>query len=229
MTAILKHKRVLITGGPTRAPLDAVRYISNYSSGRLGCRIAMEALRCGAEVTFIAGPGSRRPSMERLSEDERSRLMELPITTVDDLVGAVERHMFSAERPDIIIHAMAVLDYVPESPPMGQKTPSGKSAWDVRLVRTPKVVRQMRNWGAHLYIVQFKLEVGVSDGQLREIAVASLWRNGTDLVVANDLLEITDTEHPAIILDPDGAVLARPVTKDEIAEQLCAIVAEKVG
>ena len=87
----------------------------------------------------------------------------------------------------------------------------------------------MRNWGAHLFIVQFKLEVGVSEGQLREVAIASLWRNGTDLVVANDLQKITETEHPAVILDPDGAILARPVTKGEIAEQLCAIVAERVG
>jgi len=165
--------------------------------------------------------------MQGLSEEERSRLMELPITTVDDLSGVVERHMFSAERPDIIIHAMAVLDYVPESASTA-KTPSGKADWTVRLVRTPKVVRQMRNWGAHLFIVQFKLEVGVSDGQLCEVAVASLWRNGTDLVVANDLLKITETEHPALILAPDGAVLARPVTKDEIAERLCAIVAERV-
>ncbi len=227
MAAILKNKRVLITSGPTRAPLDAVRFISNRSTGRLGCRIAVEALRCGANVTFIAGPDSLRPSMEGLADEERSRLMELPITTVDDLLGVVERHMFSAERPDIIIHAMAVLDYVPESASTA-KTPSGKADWNVRLVRTPKVVRQMRNWGAHLFIVQFKLEVGVSDGQLCEIAVASLWRNGTDLVVANDLQKITETEHPAVILDPDGGVLARPVTKDEIAEHLCAIVAEKV-
>jgi len=227
MAQILKDRRVLITSGPTRAPLDAVRYISNRSSGRLGCRIAVEALRCGADVTFIAGPDSLRPSMVELSDEERSHLTELPITTVDDLLGVVERHMFSAERPDIIIHAMAVLDYVPESAST-TKTPSGKAEWNVRLMRTPKVVRQMRNWGAHLFIVQFKLEVGVSEGQLREVAIASLWRNGTDLVVANDLQKITETEHPAIILDPDGATLGRPVTKDEIAEQLCAIIAERM-
>ena len=61
MAKDLTGKRVLITSGPTRADIDAVRYISNRSSGRLGRSIAIEALVLGARVTYVAGPDAAAP------------------------------------------------------------------------------------------------------------------------------------------------------------------------
>lgn len=223
MDATLTGRRIIITGGPTRGPIDAVRYISNRSSGRLGSRIAEQALRRGAAVALVAGPGSRRPDPEELSEAERGRLRILPVETVDDLIETLRDEM-GANPPDAAIHAMAVLDYVPEAPDQ-TKTPSGRESWTIKLVRTPKVIKRIREWAPDACLVQFKLEVGLAEEELRAAALDSLRRNRSDLVVANDLARIRDEVHPALILDPSGKVLARPGTKTEIASLLCDLLA----
>jgi len=213
---------------PTRGAIDAVRFVSNHSSGRLGCRIATEALGRGARVTLVAGPRSATPDAEALPQEQRGRLHVVPVVTVKDVMEFLERELFSSTRPDAVVHAMAVLDYVPETPGE-EKTPSGRSAWQITLVKTPKVVRYIRKWAPDVFLVQFKLEVGTTEGQLREVAIASMWRNRADLVVANDMTSIRDEQHPALIIAPDGTVLARPSTKSEVAEQICNILAEKLA
>jgi len=222
----LAGKCVLVTSGPTRADIDAVRYVSNRSSGRLGCRIALEALARGARVILVAGPGSATPAEGELEAAERDHLRVVPVETVPDLISALEAELTSPRPPDVVVHAMAVLDYVPERPSAG-KMPSGRDAWQVRLVRTPKVIRRIKDWAPQVCLVEFKLEVGCTDGQLREAALASLRANRADLVVANDLTRIRDEAHPALILAPDGTVLARPATKGEIAARLCDLLAAR--
>ncbi len=223
----LGGKYVLITSGPTRADLDAVRYVSNRSSGRLGCAIAVEALRRGARVTLVAGPDSAVPRHEDLTEDEHGRLGVLPVVTVPDVLAALEGALTGGDPPDAIVHAMAVLDYVPESAP-GGKMPSGRAAWQIRLVRTPKVIKEIRRWAPGALLVQFKLEVGLSEAKLREAAVQSVRANRADLVLANDLTQIRDETHPALVISADGEVLARPGTKGEIARTLCDLLAERL-
>ena len=162
MTCSLAGKRLLITSGPTRADVDAVRYISNRSTGRLGACIATEALRRGAHVALVAGPGSAAPQGPQLSADERGRLRVVPIVTVPDLLAALEGELrASAPPPDAVLHAMAVLDYVPEQA-SARKTPSGREAWHIRLIPTPKVIRRIKEWapgtGAEEYIVSATIQ-----------------------------------------------------------------------
>ncbi len=227
MAASLAGKRLVITSGPTRANLDAVRYISNRSTGRLGVRIAREALARGAHVALIPGAESLVPTEAELPAGASERLQILPIETVADLIETLQRELTASPPPDAVIHAMAVLDYVPESPST-EKTPSGRNEWEIRLVMAPKVIRSIKEWAPQVFLVQFKLEVAKSDERLREIALASLMANHADLVVANDLQRIRDEEHPALSIAPDGAVLARPGTKSEIAAQLCDILGQKL-
>jgi phosphopantothenoylcysteine synthetase/decarboxylase len=222
----LSGKHLLITSGPTWAAIDAVRYVGNRSSGRLGSRIACEALGRGARVVLIAGPGSVTPDRDALPPDERDRLRVVPIETVTDLIEAVEAELSGADQPHVVAHAMAVLDYVPEQP-SAEKTPSGRDEWNVRLVNTPKVIRMIRERAPEACLVEFKLEVDRTDDELREAALASLRASRADLVVANDLNRIRGDEHPALILAPDGAVLARPTTKAEIAARLCDVLARR--
>jgi len=218
----LVGRRILITSGPTRADIDAVRYISNRSSGRLGCRIAEEALARGAVVTFVAGVGSVVP------EQGAERLRVLHVEAVADVLGTLERELTGeAPPPDAIVHAMAVLDYVPAQT-IAEKTPSGREEWTVQLVRSPKVIRRVRDWAPGACLVQFKLEVGLSEAELCRAALESLKGNRADLVVANDLTQIRDEVHPALILSPDGAVLARPTTKGAIAHALCDVLAARL-
>lgn len=228
MPSDLSGKRVLITSGPTRADIDVVRYISNRSSGRLGRRIALEALALGAHVTYVAGPRSAAPGPDDLSEEEWARLRIVPVETVVDVLQALQRELTSSDRYDAVVHAIAVLDYVPAQAE-ATKVPSGRDSWDIRLVRTPKIIRQIKVWSPRTFLVGFKLEVGKTEERLREIALASMRASRSDLVVANDLSLIRDEQHPALIIGAGGAVLARPGTKSEIARELCRILSESLG
>jgi phosphopantothenoylcysteine synthetase/decarboxylase len=223
----LSGRRILITSGPTRADIDAVRFVSNRSSGALGCRIALEALARGAEVALVAGAGSIVPERRELTEDEARRLRVLPVETVSDLLRALEAELTGETAPHAILHAMAVLDYVPAET-SAEKTPSGRDEWTLRLVRSPKVIRSIREWAPRACLVQFKLEVGLTEEALIRAALDSLKGNRADLVVANDLTQIRGEAHPALILSPDGEVLARPRTKAAIARALCDVLTARL-
>ena len=228
MATDMKEKRVLITSGPTRARLDAVRFLSNRSSGRLGCRIAVEALRSGAHVTMIAGPDSVVPQQSDLSEKEWDRLRTEHIETVEDLLEVLEAECTGAPPYDAVIHAMAVLDYVPEEPSKA-KVSSGREEWTLRLKPTPKVIRKIKEWSPDVSLVGFKLEVGTSDAELLAAGRDSLRKNRADLVVANDLAQIRNETHPALIIDHEGEIRARPGTKSEIARLLCELLSQRLA
>lgn len=219
----LAGKHVLITSGPTRANIDAVRYISNRSSGALGSLIAEEALRASAHVTFVYGYGSRTPRGFEGSD----RYCPVQIETVSDALAAVER-IFAAERVDAVIHLMAVLDYAPAQA-LTDKTPSGRDEWTVRFVKTPKVIKTIRRLAADAYLVSFKLEVDKSEAELVRIAHESLQRNGSQLVVVNDLTQIDSERHAALFVGPAGQIAARCETKEQIAERLVAKVAASLA
>ncbi|MFO8006878.1 MAG: phosphopantothenoylcysteine decarboxylase [Candidatus Brocadiia bacterium] len=222
MAEDLTGRRILITSGPTRADLDAVRYVSNRSTGRLGAAMAAGALGRGAEVVLIAGPNSALPD-----RGNEGRLQVVDIETVPDLLEALEAELTGPQSPDAVLHAMAVLDYLPAEPQAGKK-PSGEEEWTIRLVRGPKVIKSIRRWAPEALLVQFKLEVGVDDEELRRRALESLRANRADLAVANDLSRIRGETHPVLVIDPRGRVLARPATKGEIARALCDLLAERL-
>ncbi|MFW6189095.1 MAG: phosphopantothenoylcysteine decarboxylase [Planctomycetota bacterium] len=222
----LAGRPVLITSGPTRADVDAVRYVSNRSSGRLGRRIALEALARGARVTLVAGRGSAVPERREVTRSEADRLTVRRVETVGDVLAALEPSL-SERPPEAVIHAMAVLDYAPEKS-AARKTPSGREEWTLRMVRTPKVIRSIREWAPRACLTQFKLEVGVTRRELTDAALDSLRRNRAEIVVANDLDRIRGERHPALILDAAGQVLAEPRTKGAIARSLCHILAERL-
>ncbi len=217
----LSGRRLLITSGPTRARIDAVRYISNRSSGRLGARIADEALAAGAAVAFVRGPDSARPAASSPA------LEIIDIETVEDARRAVVR-VLTSQRVDAVVHLMAVLDYAPAETSPG-KTPSGREEWLLRLVRTPKIIQEIRRLAPEAYLASFKLEVNKSDEELARIALESLRRNGSQLVVANDLSRIEGERHPACFVDPEGRIVRRCQTKTEIARELIRCIASALS
>src|SRR5437879_10208455 len=79
----LSGRRILVTSGPTRAPLDAVRFLTNKSTGRLGALIAEAAVQAGADVVFVYGRGSDTPAVRG---GQRDHLRLLPVDTVSDLI-----------------------------------------------------------------------------------------------------------------------------------------------
>src|SRR5207249_12138304 len=106
----LRGKKLLITSGPTRTPLDAVRYITNKATGRLGALIAEEVIRRGALVTCVYGRGSQTPVLRGPRLDH---LQLVPIERVDDLIAVFRQEL--PKHYDALIHPMAVLHVRPDT------------------------------------------------------------------------------------------------------------------
>lgn len=213
----------MITSGPTRGYIDAVRYVGNKSTGKLGAAIAAEALGRGAWVTFVYGTGSVLPDVAS-SGKEYSRMLELiEVETIDDVLTTI-RDRLREKSFDAIVHAMAVLDYTPERQ-SDKKISSDKDKLTITLVKTPKVIHRMRELWPQAFFASFKLEAGLSTDALIERAYESLTKNRVNLVVANDQNEITEEKHRAYLIDSRKEIVARCETKQEISKNLIDILA----
>ena len=219
----LDGKRILITSGPTRGPIDAIRYITNKSTGRLGTIIAVQALSRGAAVTFLYGKGSLAPTADMVGDEDMSRLTLIEIETVDHLLQAVQGEL-SGKEYDAVLHSMAVLDYVPDEY-VAAKTPSGQNEWWVKLVKTPKVIKVIKELQPATLLISFKLEVSQTREELVEAAHRSLLSNRSDYVLANDLLDVERGYHVGYLVNSAGQVEAVVEGKEEIARQLLDVVA----
>jgi len=219
----LRDRRILITSGPTRAPLDAVRFLTNKSTGRLGALIAEAALEAGADVTFVYGRGSAVPAVREGGTD---RLRLLPIDTVEDLVT-----VFNHELPrgvDAVIHAMAVLDFAPAQV-REEKVTSTLQEWVVHLVPTPKAAARVRELAPRTLFIGFKLEVGKDKAALVEIARDWAQRNRADLVVANDMRDIERGIHIGYLVNPEGSIETVAEGKEAIARALVDLLNRRLG
>jgi phosphopantothenoylcysteine synthetase/decarboxylase len=219
----LRGRRILITSGPTRAPIDAVRFISNKSTGRLGSLIAEAALEAGADVTFVYGRGSALPLVRGGRIDH---LRVLPIDTVDELVAVFRQELPSGY--DAVVHAMAVLDFQPAET-SEEKTSSTLREWNVRLVPTPKAAALVRDLAPKTFFIGFKLEVDRSPAELVDIAADWARRTHADLVVANDMRDIEQGTHTGHLVRPDGSVDQVVQGKEMIARALVTLLGRRLG
>ena len=168
----LKGVPLLVTGGPTPVPLDAVRRLTNKFTGRLGIRIADELYLRGANVLLIHAGGVTEPP---------GYLPHRPARTFDEYVKAIMDALDEkAYRAGIF--SAAVADYRPEEILPG-KTPSGDRL-TIKLVPTPKVIKEVRRAHPDLHMITFKYQEGVSHEKLMAIARGRL-QQGYEAVVAN--------------------------------------------
>ena len=216
----LHGRRLLITSGPTRAPLDAVRYITNKATGATGSLIAEEAIRRGANVTFVYGRLSQLPTVRSSRHDH---ITLIAVETVQDLIAVFKEQLPTGY--DAVIHPMAVLDFQPDVA-RSYKTGSDVEEWVIRLVPTPKVIQLVKELAPRTFLVGFKLEVGQSPDELRAIAIDFLKKNRCDLVVANDLREIESGQHTGYFITPDGQIKRTVVGKEAIARALVEFLDE---
>ena len=221
MKPIWNKKRVLVTSGPTRAYFDRIRYIANTSSGALGARIVEALVRRGIPVLHMYGIGSRTPVV-----GNSALLKSVEVVTVDDLIESLRD---CAESDDIgaTVHAMAVLDYVPESEVAGKKS-SEDGNWDIRLIKTPKVIGLMKELFPRAYSVGFKLETGISEDELVNRAGALQEKHGLDLVVANLIEHVGEHHHEAVIIGGGRNILGAFSSKEDIAAELADRIAERM-
>ena len=200
--------KVLVTAGPTREYLDAVRFISNPSSGRMGYAIAAAFLRAGHGVVLVSGPTSiAPPSGAKVVRVESARQMR----------AAVLKEFKSA---DCTIMAAAVGDYRPERRSRG-KIKKRSERMTVRLVRNPDILEELGRRKGSGMLVGFALETGAGEREAR----AKMRRKNLDLVLLNSPAALAAEKATVKIMRPDGrAVRLKNRSKEEIAATLLEIV-----
>ena len=213
---------MLVTSGPTRAWLDRVRYIANSSTGALGARIVEALIARDVPVRHIRGFGGESPAV-----NNTSLLEEIEIPAIGDLIEQIQR-LQGCDDIRGVVHAMAVLDYVPESA-MDRKRPSSSEFWDIRLIRMIKVTSLIRKFLPDACMIGFKLEAGVSEEELISRAEESLEQHNLDLVVANDLDYVGPGSHTAIFVAPGGKILHRASSKEEIAAKIAEFLIPRIS
>lgn len=168
----LRH--IVITAGPTREPLDPVRYISNHSSGKMGFALAAAAVRLGLSVTLISGPVSL-PTPDKVTR--------IDVETASEMDATVQRLTPGA---DVFIGCAAVADYRQETPSTRKiKKTDDSDTLTLTLVKNPDIIARV----AALPLPQRPLVIGFAaeTGEIERYARDKLTRKGLDMIVANDV------------------------------------------
>lgn len=196
--------QILVTAGPTREPIDPVRYLSNDSSGRMGFAIARAARRRGHAVTLISGPTNL--------QDPRG-IATHRVVTAREMDEAVQSHFESA---DGLIMAAAVSDFRPRRASR-QKIKKGAMEESIALIRNPDIVARAAKRKGDRFVIGFALET--ENGERN--ALDKMKRKRLDAIVWNDASAIGAKRSTATILLRDGGserIEAR--TKDTIANAI---------
>ncbi|MDR3678072.1 MAG: bifunctional phosphopantothenoylcysteine decarboxylase/phosphopantothenate--cysteine ligase CoaBC [Acidobacteriota bacterium] len=211
----LKGEVVLVTAGPTEEPLDAVRYLSNRSSGKMGYAIAEASRRRGAQVVLVSGPTREDPPAAHTFERVR---------TANEMAEAVLRH---AGKATVVVMAAAVADFRPGTVHEGKiKKQQGTPV--VTLEPTTDILAEIsRHRRDGQIIVGFSAETA----QLIENATAKLHAKNLDLLVANDVSQngagFDVGTNIVTLLFPDGRNIAlEKMSKFEVANRVLDQVVE---
>ncbi len=207
---LLAGKHVLITAGPTFEAIDAVRGITNRSSGKMGYAVVRAALAAGAQVTLISGPTAlAAPAAARIEQ----------VTSTDEMFDAVKKHLPQA---DIFISVAAISDYRPEQP-AGGKIKKSEDALNLKLVPTPDIVA----WAAAQPQPPFCVGFAAETEKLHEHAEEKRRRKKLPLLAANLAQTAIGADDNELVLFDDRGVhkLAR-APKLVIARQLIAHIAK---
>lgn len=211
----LDGRRVLVTSGGTREPIDGVRYIGNRSSGKMGHALAAEAAARGAQVTLVSSAALPPPPGVELVDVE----------TAAEMARAVWK---GSEEVDVLVMAAAVADFRPADPMTG-KLRRTDGLPSIELEPTPDILAEVAARDERPYLVGFAAEIGSL-----ETAIDKARTKGVDLLVANDVAAEgsgfgSDTNQVTII-GPDGHTEAWPVlAKREVARRLWDLIAQRIA
>ena len=212
----LRGTRVLVTAGGTREPLDAVRFLGNRSSGRMGAALAAEARRRGADVTLVAAN------------------LTVPAPVGVDVVEAptaedVARETLARADADVVVMAAAVADYRPAEQAEG-KRPKDDRPWTVTLEPTTDVLRELgsRRTNGQL-LVGFAADRGERG---LERAREKLANKRADLIVFNDVarddIGFDSTENEVVLVSADGERRIEKSAKERVAGAILDEVARRL-
>ncbi len=213
--------KVLITSGGTKVPIDAVRSITNMSQGTFGSKIGVEFLQQNHEVMFLASKNSCKPFTLKLDFRQKSKntlfqevlahfsqvkinehnYAESEYDTFDSYAIKLKEEL--AKNPQIVVLAAAVSDYVVSNPVTGKI----RSANDmlVTLTKAEKLIGQVKKICPSTTLVGFKLLVDATFEDLQKASMESIAKNGCDMIVANDYLDLKRGNHVVHFFYPDGS------------------------
>jgi phosphopantothenoylcysteine decarboxylase/phosphopantothenate--cysteine ligase len=214
---LLRGRKVVVTAGGTREPIDAVRFVGNRSSGRMGAAIAAEARRRGAEVTLIAA---------NLAVDEPAGVEVVQTPTAADLA----RETLARADADVIVMAAAVADYRPAEPTQA-KRPKESQSWRLELEPTDDVLRALTAQDADgRIVVGFAAETG-DEGLARAREKRTLKR--ADLFVYNDVgdfgIGFDSAENEVVIISDEGERHVARLPKERVAVEILDDVERLLG
>ncbi|MCG8324083.1 MAG: bifunctional phosphopantothenoylcysteine decarboxylase/phosphopantothenate--cysteine ligase CoaBC [Thiotrichales bacterium] len=212
LTDRMAGQAVLVTAGPTREPIDPVRYISNRSSGRMGYAVARAAAEAGASVVLVSGPTA-------VAVPEAVQLV--PVETAAQMHQAVMQHIDAAR---IFIATAAVADYTCRDV-ADEKLKKQVSEFSLTLNKTVDILSEVSGRESTPFTVGFAAETGA----LENNAKSKLINKHLDLIAANQVGPGLgfDAEENALQLYWNGGELAlERAPKDKLARQLIQVIAE---
>lgn len=238
---------VLITAGGTAEPIDHIRFITNFGTGRLGC---LAAERLGEypnidKIFHVHSRGAYRPVS--------GKVVDIQVGSAEELAELAEK-LAKTEKIDAVVHSMAVSDYrvrsvstmdtvyrlaqdAADSESLCEaltdadarrsysKIPSDLGAPVLILERTPKIISMLRELLPGAVIIGFKLLDSVSEEHLIDVAYELLKKNRCDYVLANDYATVSSGVHKGYLLD-SGRNYSSYVGKEEIAAAIARLIAE---
>ena len=205
----LAGETILLTAGPTREEIDPVRYLSNYSSGKMGYAIASAAAARGAKVVLVSGPTSL---------DSPAGVETIHVVSAEQMNGVV---LERASEATVIIKAAAVADYRPLVRADGKVKKEDQDNWTIELAKTPDILAALGQMGLDALLVGFAAETDDLIGNARK----KLEKKNVDLIVANDVSRAdagfeVDTNAVRLLLR-DGSEEELPLLpKSEVANTL---------
>ena len=219
--------KILVTSGGTSEKIDRVRSITNHSSGKLGKIITETLLKAGHEVCLIT-------TLQAVKPVSQPNLTIIEIKNTADLLQVMKDKVMDYQ---ILIHSMAVSDYTPvymagfdeveasqdlteflDKKNQETKISSKEDVQVLFLKKNPKIISLVKEWNPNIHLIGFKLLVDVSQDHLIKIARESLEKNQADLIVANDLTQISSEQHKAYLVEKHSFQTA--MSKHEIADLL---------
>jgi len=204
--------KFLVTAGPTREPLDPVRYLSNRSSGKMGYAIAAAALEEKHEVVLVSGPVAiAAPSGAKV----------VPVTTGEEMFAAMSARLADC---DVLVMCAAVCDYKP-SHCASQKIPKQRGEFFLPLIPTRDILASLTSLPHDCFVVGFAAETQ----ELEKNAARKLLEKKCDLLVANEVgradLGMEADENEVVIFSPNDPPKRLPRGKKiELARQLLKII-----
>lgn len=215
-TQCLSGKSVLITAGPTREPLDPVRYITNRSSGKMGYALAQSAVKAGAQVTLVSGP------------------VALPVPVAVEMIAietAAQMHeavLAKAKKVDVYIGAAAVADYTPATVQQ-QKIKKQGNETTIVLNKTRDILADVAQLPQNR---PFTVGFAAETHELERYALSKLTQKKLDMVAANwvgrDEGGFEDDQNALQVFWHGGSVSLKMADKVILAEQLIKLIAEKL-